>query len=160
MELTEIKYWVFAHTSYETTGKIPSNLKLYCCNPDAKITQPKQVCPNNTYIGIMPYSKEVWDYYNPKGKTWKDKDGEHWSCENTKPTACMLFELDFKYIVFLFEQIHLLEDYPDNTPEDAAQAQTRPQSESGCNGRRFPSVCRGNESGSEFPPDCLPAKEA
>ena len=100
----EYKIWRFAYDSYVDKILVPDDVKLYCINKDRSnersihIDKLDNPIWNETYIAVMPYSEELWELSNDKRQSYN----------------LYQFNVNNKYIIWLFDQIYPL---CDNFPE-------------------------------------------
>lgn len=102
----EYKIWRFAYDSYVDKILVPDNVKLYCVNKDRTdeksihIDELNKPIWNETYIAVLPYSKELWELSNDKRQTYN----------------LYQFNVNDKYIIWVFDQIYpLCDDFPETT---------------------------------------------
>lgn len=100
----EYKIWRFAYDSYVDKILVPDNVKLYCINKDRSnersihIDELNKPIWNETYIAVLPYSKELWKLSNDKRQTYN----------------LYQFNVNDKYIIWVFDQIYpLCDDFPE-----------------------------------------------
>lgn len=100
----EYKIWRFAYDSYVDKILVPDNVKLYCVNKDRTdeksihIDELDNPIWNETYIAVMPYSEELWELSNDKRQSYN----------------LYQFNVNNKYIIWLFDQIYpLCDDFPE-----------------------------------------------
>lgn len=100
----EYKIWRFAYDSYVDKILVPDNVKLYCVNKDRTdeksihIDELNKPIWNETYIAVLPYSKELWKLSNDKRQTYN----------------LYQFNVNDKYIIWVFDQIYpLCSDFPE-----------------------------------------------
>lgn len=100
----EYKIWRFAYNSYVDKILIPNNVKLYCINKDRSDEQSIHIDElnkpiwNETYIAVIPYSKELWKLSNDKRQSYN----------------LYQFNVNNKYIIWVLDQIYpLCDDFPE-----------------------------------------------
>ena len=102
----EYKIWRFAYDSYVDKILVPDDVKLYCINKDRSnersihIDELNKPIWNETYIAVLPYSKELWKLSNDKRQTYN----------------LYQFNVNDKYIIWVFDQIYpLCDNFPETT---------------------------------------------
>lgn len=100
----EYKIWRFAYDSYVDKILIPNDAKLYCINKDRSdersihIDELNNPIWNETYIAVMPYSKELWDLSNDKRQSYN----------------LYQFNVNNIYIIWVLDQVYpLCSDFPE-----------------------------------------------
>lgn len=100
----EYKIWRFAYDSYVDKILIPNDTKLYCINKDRTdersihIDELNETIWNETYIAVMPYSKELWKLSNDKRQSYN----------------LYQFNVNNIYIIWVLDQVYpLCSDFPE-----------------------------------------------
>lgn len=100
----EYKIWRFVYNSYIDKILIPNDVKLYCINKDRSdelsIHNDELNKPiwNETYIAVMPYSKELWEL----------------SHDHRQSCNLCQFNVNNQYIIWLLDQIYpISDDFPE-----------------------------------------------
>lgn len=100
----EYKIWRFAYNSYVDKVLIPNDAKLYCINKDRteersiNIDELNNPIWNETYIAVMPYSKELWELSNDKRQSYN----------------LYQFNVNNIYIIWVLDQVYpLCSDFPE-----------------------------------------------